>query len=168
MNHKALEVASSAPAHRGPPTACRLGACLLMGSPSISQTRSRRLPAVPLLLPLGAGLASDRDVLGALVQQGCVDLKARKFADTEIKCRGGQRSCWLGMVPGSPVHQGKGHGRRAHRAQHPPEAVAESRVSAGWDRNHGSSSFCIATWLGDTKNKGPKKKGKKLEILIIT
>lgn len=38
-----------------------------MGSPSISQTRSRQLPAVPLLLPLGAGLTSDYDVLRALV-----------------------------------------------------------------------------------------------------
>lgn len=45
--------------------------------------------------------------------------------------------------------------RRARRAPHPPEAVAESR-----DCNHGSSSSCIATWLGDTRNRKRTKKNK--------
>lgn len=43
--------------------------------------------------------------------------------------------------------------RWARRAPHPPEAVAESR-----DRNHGSSSSCIATRLGDTRNRKKTKK----------
>lgn len=49
------------------------------------------------------------------------------------------------------------------RAQHPQEAVAESWVLAGWDCNHGSSSFCIVTWLGDTKKTQRYQKEKKLE-----
>ena len=100
---------------------------------------------------LGAGLASDHGLLGALVQKGCVELKARKLVGTEIRCRGSQRSFWLGTVPGSPVpREGGQRGTLAPRAQDPLEAVAEIWVSAGWECNHGSRSFCIATWLGDT------------------
>lgn len=55
-----------------------------MGRPSTSQSCLCQLSAVPLLLALSAGLSSARDVLGALVQQGYVELKARKFVDTEL------------------------------------------------------------------------------------
>lgn len=48
------------------------GACLQMDSPSISQTCLFWLPAVPLLLPLGARITVEQDVLSALVQQRCV------------------------------------------------------------------------------------------------
>lgn len=84
MNQRALEIAHLAPAHQWLPTACRLGACLLVGIPSISQTCLCWLLGVPPLLPSGAALASDHDVLGASAQQGCVELKARKFVEKEV------------------------------------------------------------------------------------
>lgn len=66
--------------------------------------------------------------------------------------------CQAALSPGKGVSMAY----RLPGLSNPPEAVAESWVSAGWDRNHGSSSFCIATWLGDTgkKKKGPKKRKK--------
>lgn len=52
-----------------------------------------------------------------------------------------------------PCPLGRGqHGTQAPKAQPTLEDVAESWILAGWDCNHGSSSsFCIATWLGDPK-----------------
>lgn len=151
MNHRALEGAISAPAYQWPSTACQLGACLLMDSPSTSQTCLFWLPAVPLLLPLGAGLTLDgmcsvlwcnRDVLQS--QKVCRYRELMQRWQEKLSMEGGAR------LP-CPLGRGQ-HGTQAPKAQPTLEDVAESWILAGWDCNHGSSSsFCIATWLGDPK-----------------
>lgn len=131
------------------------GACLLMDSPSISQTCLSWLPAGPLLLPLDVGLTLEQDVLSALVQQRCVS-KPEVCRYRELMQRWQEK---LSMEGGArlPCPLGRGqHGTQAPKAQPTLEDVAGSWILAGWDCNHGSSSFCIATWLGD-----PKKKIKK-------
>lgn len=90
------------------------GACLLMDSPSISQTCLFWLPAVPLLLALDAGLTLERDMLSAagIVSKSevCRYRELMQGWQEKLSIEGGARlPCPLGRGQHGTVSQGSAH-----------------------------------------------------------